>query len=170
MKSNRSAIVAARLAVVAILAVSLSSTVHAQESGFSGKRALIGAAIGGGVGFLIMAIERGRDKDFRIEPKQLEFLRTKSGQETDQTFVVRNTGTRRIQIESVAVKSQGGAFSLVNAISMPLSLQPGAEAAVAIRFVPGAARNFSDAVEIRIAKGAKQAERVTVSVRGTGTS
>jgi urease beta subunit len=170
MKSSRSRIVAASLAVVAILAVSAPSTVHAQESGFSAKRALIGAAIGGGVGFLIMAMERGRDKDFRIEPKQLEFPRTRSGQQADQTFVVRNTGTRRIQIESVAVKSQGGAFSLVNAAPMPVSLQPGAEAAVAIRFVPGAARGFSDAVEIRIARGAKQPARVSVSVRGTGTS
>ncbi len=159
-----------RLVIVAVVALSTASTAHAQESGFSAKRALIGAAIGGGVGFLIMAIERGRDKDFRIEPKQLEFPRTKSGQQAEQAVVIRNTGTRRIQIESVAVASQGGAFSLVNAIPTPVSLQPGAEAAVAIRFVPGAARGFSDTVEIRIAKGGKEPQRVTVSVRGTGTS
>ena len=165
--SPRSCVVVMLMASLAVM--SAPSTAYAQQYKFNGKGALIAAAIGGGLSLLIMGIQHSRDKDFRVTPMRLTFPDTKSGDHVDQSLIVRNTGTNRIQIQAVAVTASGGAFSIVNPTQTPVELQPGAEAEIAVRFGPMSAQRFADALGIQITKGKQQPVRTSVSLLGRGT-
>ena len=155
--------------MIAVLVVSTPTAAHARQSGFSGKGAVVGAAVGAGIGLIVMAVQHGRDKDFRVRPNRLEFPETHPSDHADQVFVLRNTGTARLRIRRVAVGLSDGPFSIVNESLMPAELPPGAEMQVTVRFRPRSAHRFSDAVDVHMDKGG-QPVRVRISIRGKGTA
>lgn len=149
----------------AIVAASTPSTVRAQTT-FNGKGALIGGLVGAGIGLAGWAITRSRDSDFRITPKGLNLGDARVGEHVDRAVVVRNTGTDRLQLDSVTISNT--AFTIVGPSPYPVTLQPGAEQSITIRFTPSASQRSSGTVEIRMTRSRGRPITVTARVNGRG--
>jgi hypothetical protein len=102
-----------------------------------------------------------------VDPLSLSLGEVELGADRMHSIGIRNTGTADLSITSLEITSAaGGAFALSNPSNLPVSVTPGAEVTVHVRYRPLIVGSVTGA--LRVFSNAEATPTVTVALSGTG--